>query len=98
VAPFSGGWVVGTYLEGDKMAVKHTVRANGFGKTKEVQLTPVKAIRFQCIECMGFQAREVTLCTDPLCSLYPYRMGKNISLRGQRKNNLKVIHQKAISG
>jgi hypothetical protein len=25
-------------------------------------------------------------------------MGKNISLQGRRKNNLKVLHQKAVSG
>ena len=80
------------------MSFKHTIRVNGFGKTREVALTPIKAIRWQCLHCMGFQAREVPLCTDPLCSLYPYRMGKNISLQGSRKNNLKVLHQKAVSG
>jgi hypothetical protein len=81
-----------------KMSFKHTIRVDGFGNKKEVQLTPIKAIRYQCIECMGFQSRDVQNCTSSLCSLFPYRMGKNISLAGKRKNNLKVLHQKAVSG
>lgn len=70
------------------MAVKHTIRADGNGKVKTVSLTPVKAIRYQCIECMGFDIREVQLCQSPLCSLFPYRMGKNEALKGKRKCNL----------
>ena len=39
----------------------------------------LKTIRKQCIECMGFQEREVEICTAPKCSLFPYRMGKDPS-------------------
>lgn len=31
------------------------------------------AIRSQCIECVGYQEKEVTLCTDKGCPLYLYR-------------------------
>jgi len=31
------------------------------------------AIRSFCMECCGYQEKEVTLCTDLACSLYPYR-------------------------
>ena len=57
------------------MSIKHTVRRSGNGTVKNVQLTPIKAIRYNCIECMGFQASEVELCTSPLCPLFPFRMG-----------------------
>jgi hypothetical protein len=57
------------------MAIKHTIRSNGSGKTKEVLLTPIKAIRCHCIECMGFQLAEIPKCTAPLCSLFPFKMG-----------------------
>jgi hypothetical protein len=56
--------------------IKHTIR-NKNGKKKKVLLTPIKAIRFQCIECMGFVTSEVNRCTSPLCSLFPYKLGTN---------------------
>ena len=62
------------------MALKHTVRRDGKGKTKVVDLTPLKAIRLHCVECMGFQKSLVNECSSTLCPLHPYRMGKT-SLR-----------------
>ena len=64
------------------MAVTHEIRSDGNGKTKIVNLTPIKAIRYQCLECMGFQYGLVADCTSVLCSLYPYRMGKNPERKG----------------
>ena len=29
-----------------------------------------------CLECVGYEIREVYLCTDPGCPLYPYRPGQ----------------------
>lgn len=62
------------------MAVKHIVRRDGNGKTRVVDLTPLKAIRLHCVECMGFQKGFVNECSSTLCPLYPFRMGKT-SLR-----------------
>ena len=31
------------------------------------------AMHAQCLECCGWQIKEVFLCTSPQCSLYPYR-------------------------
>jgi len=31
------------------------------------------AMHAQCLECVGWQIKEVYLCTDKGCSLYPYR-------------------------
>ena len=39
--------------------------------------TILKAIRAQCIECMGNQPFLIEGCTSPKCSLYPYRSGKD---------------------
>jgi aconitase B len=51
-------------------------------KKKEVSVNVLwKAIRKQCLECMGNQrniaVREVILCTSPKCSLYDFRLGKD---------------------
>ena len=59
------------------MGVKHTVRKDGEGKTREVNLTPLKAIRLNCVECMGFQHNLVKECASTLCPLYPFRMGRS---------------------
>ena len=40
-------------------------------------LTPIKAIRAKCLDCMCGQAGEVRLCPIEDCALYPYRFGKN---------------------
>lgn len=64
------------------MALKHRIRTKE-GGTKKVSLTPIKAIRLQCIECMGFSIYEPVKCSSPLCSLYPYRVGKNPGHKGK---------------
>ncbi len=61
--------------------IKHTIRSKN-GGTKAVSLSPLKAIRYQCLECMGFSAFEVRKCTGPLCSLHPYRLGTNPERKG----------------
>lgn len=49
-------------------------------------LTPIKAIRAKCLECMCGQATEVRLCPITDCSLYPYRMGHNPNRKGKGGN------------
>ena len=44
-------------------------------------LTPLKAIRAKCVDCMCGQIREIKLCPIDDCSLYPYRFGKNPNIR-----------------
>lgn len=40
-------------------------------------ITPLKAIREKCIDCMEGFVREVPICPSKDCPLYPFRMGKN---------------------
>jgi hypothetical protein len=61
------------------MAIHHEIRTNRKQKIRKVKLTPLKAIKFNCIECMGFQDKFVFDCTDKLCPLYPFRIGKTMS-------------------
>ena len=61
--------------------IEHTIRSKD-GGTKEVSLTPLKAIRYQCLECLGWSASEVKNCTGKLCPLYPYRFGHNPERKG----------------
>ena len=37
------------------------------------------AVNSQCIECMGYQFKEVRLCVSPQCPLFPYRPVQGIS-------------------
>lgn len=45
-------------------------------------MTPLKAIRLKCIDCMCGQIYEVAKCPCDDCSLYQYRMGHNPSRKG----------------
>lgn len=38
-------------------------------------MTPIKAIRAKCLDCVGWQPKEVRLCPSEECPLHPYRMG-----------------------
>lgn len=41
------------------------------------RLTPIQAIRKNCLQCMGGSSEEVAQCQgESVCFLYPYRMGK----------------------
>lgn len=45
-------------------------------------LSPLKAIRQKCLDCMCNQPAEVRLCPCDDCPLYPYRMGHNPNRKG----------------
>jgi len=45
------------------------------------KLSPLKAIRIKCLDCMGYQPIEVVMCPcsgseSTLCSLFQFRFGK----------------------
>jgi hypothetical protein len=54
------------------MAVKHTIMT-GTGRTRNVNLTPRRAIRLRCYDCSAFQWAEVKKCETFTCPLWPYR-------------------------
>jgi len=78
--------------------IKHTFRKNGDCALQTCNLTPIKAIRFQCIECMGFQVLEVAECTSKLCPLFPFRMGRAHTPGRAHKNNPEKTTQGVILG
>lgn len=56
--------------------MKHVIR-NKLGGERKVDLNPIRAIRYFCLECMGHRPGQVRTCSDQLCALWPYRMGKD---------------------
>ena len=58
-------------------------------------LSPVKAIRAHCLDCMCGQATEVRLCPMTDCPLYPYRMGHNPSRKG-KGGNVEHLRKKEV--
>lgn len=69
------------------------------------RLSPLRAIRFQCLDCCDYRPSDVQTCPTEDCVLYPFRFGKNnTGLRGQsrkmsetdkkRLNNSKFKSQK----
>lgn len=64
-------------------------------------MTPLKAIRSKCLDCMCGEANEVKLCESTDCPLYNFRFGKNVIKRQlteeQRKKaseRMKLFHEK----
>lgn len=46
------------------------------------RLTPLKAIRQKCIDCVGGNKAEVRKCTAENCPLFIFRMGHNPNRKG----------------
>jgi len=57
------------------MATLHTYRTRNGTETKKINA--LQAIRRQCLECVCWDVNEVRLCQSPLCSLYPFRFGRD---------------------
>ena len=45
------------------------------------RVSPLKAIRAFCLECVGFQKAEVKDCMGMDCPLYKFRYGRNMTGR-----------------
>ena len=56
-------------------------------------MTPIKAIRAKCMNCVCDQANEIKLCPITDCPLYPFRFGKNPN----KKANLTDEQRSALS-
>lgn len=50
----------------------------------------LKVIRAQCLECVGGVQAEVHLCTAPMCSLYPFRNGKDPAVNKAKSERAKA--------
>ena len=47
-------------------------------KEQEIsRLSPIKAIRLHCLECLGNSSQEVERCSRPKCPLWSFRLGKH---------------------
>lgn len=46
------------------------------------KLTPLKAVRKNCLDCNAGSAYEVRICEENDCPLWIYRFGKNPARRG----------------
>jgi len=62
------------------LAIDHKI-ATKEGSYEWVELTPMKAIRAFCKQCMAWQTQLIEGCTAKHCPLFPYRRGKNKSIK-----------------
>jgi hypothetical protein len=54
--------------------------------------TPLKAIKKHCLECSGYEKKQVRECAIKDCMLYEYRHGKNPKRSGM--GNTKNLHSR----
>lgn len=47
-----------------------------------MNVTPLKAIKKHCLECSGFEKKQVRDCVIQNCVLYIYRQGTNPNRKG----------------
>lgn len=51
------------------------------------KLTPLKAIRAECLDCSGNSPKVVRFCHITDCPLYPFRTGHNLKRKGVGNSN-----------
>jgi hypothetical protein len=61
-------------------------------------ISPLKAIRLNCLSCSGDSFNEVKQCPIKDCQLYPFRFGKNphrkpISEEERQKRSERLKHR-----
>lgn len=69
-------------------------------RENKIITNPVKAIRANCLDCMGGSSNEVKLCPVDYCPLYPFRFGKNpyrkkTEMTEEKKAHLAEMRKKA---
>jgi len=60
----------------------------------EKRVSPLKAIRLNCLDCMGGSPSEVRRCNIPECSLYEFRLGENPARKGCGPKNSRLFSKK----
>jgi len=75
-------------------------------KNKTLKTSPLKAISYKCLICMGhldylkpapkFRHHYVKECDSPECPLYPYRTGKPIPEFKEFKNLKRIKNEKQL--
>ena len=61
------------------------------------KLTPLKAIKKHCLECSGFEKKQVRECAVKDCVLFPYRLGFNPNRKGCTLKKAISIQQSVFS-
>lgn len=47
-----------------------------------MKTTPLKAIKKHCLDCSGYEKRQVRECVIKNCPLFPFRAGSNPNRKG----------------
>ena len=64
---------------------------------KNEELTPLKAIKKHCLECSGYEKKQVRECVIKDCALFPFRQGSNPNRKGCTIKKAISIQQSAFS-
>ncbi|MBX3008033.1 MAG: hypothetical protein KF816_08410 [Melioribacteraceae bacterium] len=60
-------------------------------------ITPLKAIKKHCLECSGYEMKQVRECVIKDCVLFPFRQGFNPNRKGCTVKKANSCQHSAIS-
>lgn len=52
------------------------IRKDGFNRYQIVPYSRRLAVKYYCLECVGYEVDEIKTCSESDCQLYPYRLSK----------------------
>ena len=62
-----------------------------------MKTTPLKAIKKHCLECSGYEKKQVRECVITDCPLFPFRAGSNPNRKGSTVKKAISCQQAAFS-
>jgi hypothetical protein len=67
---------------------------------KAGRVTPLRAVRQECLDCCGGSANEVRLCVSKSCPLWPFRFGRRPTAELKPEVADRVLHpaERGITG
>ena len=66
-----------------RMSKEEAGRANMLQEIASGKLTPLKAIRLNCLDCVCYDRNEVAKCPNVNCPLHAFRFGRNPRHKGR---------------
>jgi hypothetical protein len=69
-------------------------------EAKNRRVTPLRAVRQECLDCSGGSANEVRLCIAKSCALWPFRFGRRPTDELKAEVADRVLHpaERGITG
>lgn len=74
-----------------KKSKEELLRMKMIQDTESGKLTPLRAIKWHCLDCVCYDRNEVKMCENVNCPLHAFRFGRNPRHKGREDRKGKEV-------